>query len=475
MRRVSLGDSSAQDVLGDIAQAVARARRIVFITGAGISCSAGIPDFRSTGGLYNLAKQCGSNLVLKGQDLFDISLFRDPKTVELFYMFMAGLRQATDAAQPTPMHRFMKLIKDKGKLLRCYTQNIDGLEIRCGLPTSHLTSKQGTVVQLHGNIHMLHCSVCDYKSGWTQEYQSEFARGNAPSCPACEAMENARVVCGRRARGVGLLQPDVLLYGQEHPHGETIGRICAKDLRLKPDLVIVTGTSLKVCGLKNLVRDFSKAVKSQNGLMLFVNRTSVANTWNNFLDYQIEADADAWVEDLRSRIPRYFQVQSHIKLKVKPPLTPPQNFKIMKKSKEGDAKTESPTVSQLKSYVEIPEKIASSRYAPPSEQLIPSLKQEFCEEMSTQRVSERISDISRSVSLVTPPKEQFYISEEILSSIPSRENTLTDELAAFPDEVSILKRACSEKTLTDENFLYTKDSLPQMLFSHGRQLSSNLA
>ncbi|KAH7876849.1 uncharacterized protein C8R40DRAFT_1182490, partial [Lentinula edodes] len=83
-------------------------------------------DFRSSDGLYNLVKARFPDVVLKGRDLFDASLFRDPDSTAAFFWFISQLKQKIDQAEPTPTHDFLKILESKGKLLRSYTQNIDG-------------------------------------------------------------------------------------------------------------------------------------------------------------------------------------------------------------------------------------------------------------------------------------------------------------------------------------------------------------
>ncbi|KAL9937550.1 hypothetical protein V8E36_003959 [Tilletia maclaganii] len=121
---------------GRLYEAVAGARRIVVICGAGISVSApaNIPDFRSSSGLFQKLKDQHPNAGLtSGKDLFDARLFNSEKTSDLFYTMIAELKEMADQAQPTAFHHFLKRLDVEGRLLRVYTQNIDGLEERAGL------------------------------------------------------------------------------------------------------------------------------------------------------------------------------------------------------------------------------------------------------------------------------------------------------------------------------------------------------
>ncbi|KAG6877868.1 hypothetical protein C0993_002869, partial [Termitomyces sp. T159_Od127] len=213
-------------------------------------------DFRSSDGLYNLVKQQYPDVVLKGRDLFDASLFRDGTSTSVFYTFISKLKQSIDEATPSPTHRFIKTLDTKKKLLRSYTQNIDGLEERVGLMGSSI---------------------------------------------------EARVARSARAIRVGTLRPAIVLYDETHPLGDDIGAIQSADVTRKPDLLIIMGTSLKVHGLRKMVKEFAKTVhaygssassnvKPWQGKVIFVNKTPPATEWNDIIDYHVEGDTDSWVE-----------------------------------------------------------------------------------------------------------------------------------------------------------------------------------
>lgn len=208
-------DSTTRRTLSNLSLAVAKCKKIVVVTGAGISCSCGIPvgtrsrvianllltrvqDFRSSDGLYALVKQQYPDVVLKGRDLFDASLFRDTTSTSVFYTFISQLKRSIDVASPSPTHRFIKTLDTKRKLLRSYTQNIDGMEEKSGLVGSSsdgvrlngkgkakIKVKEVRNVQLHGDIHRVRCTFCSAELLCTEEYLDRFNTGVPPDCPEC--------------------------------------------------------------------------------------------------------------------------------------------------------------------------------------------------------------------------------------------------------------------------------------------------
>ncbi|KAJ3522571.1 hypothetical protein NMY22_g11837 [Coprinellus aureogranulatus] len=246
--------------LNELSAAVVKKKKIVVVTGAGISCSCGIPDFRSSDGLYNMVKERYPDVVMKGRDLFDASLFRDTTSTSVFYSFIAELKKKIDEASPSPTHNFIKTLDSKNKLLRSYTQNIDGLEERVGLVGSSgdaakasgkgknagkLRVKEVRNVQLHGDIHRVRCVMCSAEFPCAEEHLSAFLEGTAPDCPECLSRSEARVARSARAIRVGSLRPAIVLYDEPHPLGEDIGTIQMADVNKKPDLLIIMGTSMK--------------------------------------------------------------------------------------------------------------------------------------------------------------------------------------------------------------------------------------
>jgi NAD-dependent SIR2 family protein deacetylase len=264
---------------------------------------------------------------LKGRDLFDAMIWGDAFTTSVFYMFISSLRQKVlDVVHTTETHKFLRTLRDGGRLVRVYTQNIDMLEEREGLSgdlthgpgTSNRSSKTKNksgvgssvdlsrgceVVPLHGTLARLRCSICCKHADWDcEERKGATLSGTAPDCPFCAETNAKRTGNGRRGVAVGRLRPDIVLYGEEHPHDHLIHPLVTNDLGLSLDVLLIMGTSLKVHGLKVLVKEFAKAIHARGGTVVFINRTKPSeSTWGDVIDYWVEMDCDEWVLDLKVR------------------------------------------------------------------------------------------------------------------------------------------------------------------------------
>lgn len=167
-------------------------------------------------------------------------------------------------------------------------------------PALNLASKEGTMprtVQLHGNLAHVICTQCRQRGEFDVNTRNAYKQGMAPPCPHCSEAEMVRSVAGMRSKGIGVLRPDVVLYNEFHPMGESIGNLSASDLRKRPDLLLVMGTSLKIPGVRRLVKEMAKSVHSRpSGRSIFVNRTPPIGTeWNNVFDYHVMGDSDVAV------------------------------------------------------------------------------------------------------------------------------------------------------------------------------------
>ena len=132
-------NASHTDAISRVADAITSGDcgSIIVMCGAGVSVSAGIPDFRTPGtGLYDNLQQYG---LPYAEAIFDLRFFqRNPGP---FHRLCRELWPGN--FQPTASHSFLRLLSDKGLLLRCFTQNIDSLETAAGLPADKLIAAHG--------------------------------------------------------------------------------------------------------------------------------------------------------------------------------------------------------------------------------------------------------------------------------------------------------------------------------------------
>jgi len=219
-------------------------KRIMFCVGAGISTAAGIPDFRTPGsGLYdNLAEY---NLS-QAEDVFDISYFsRNPIP---FYTLAKELRPGQ--FNPTITHHMIALVAEAGMLLRCYTQNIDGLERLAGLDEEKL-------VEAHGTFSTASCPACKVTVDIDLLNQA-IDDGLPLECTKCFF----------RSSGA-FIKPDIVFFGENLPEKYSITKI---DDVTNTDLCITMGTSLSVPPFAFLPEEVSQNSKCDQ---LLVNRDRV--------------------------------------------------------------------------------------------------------------------------------------------------------------------------------------------------------
>ena len=177
------------------------------------------------------------------------------------------------------------------------------------------------VVQLHGDLKVLRCSICHKTCDWDgQGIEDTFHGGTAPDCPECVIQDHDRRDRGKRGMAIGTLRPNIVLYGEEHPFADSLSSTTTHDIKLAPDVLLILGTSLKVHGLKVLVREFAKAVhagKKGKGRVIFVNLTRPPNSvWNGVIDDWVGMDCDAWVGNMRTRRPDLWQRQIELDLQI---------------------------------------------------------------------------------------------------------------------------------------------------------------
>ena len=208
---------------------VDKASHIVFFGGAGVSTESGIPDFRSTGGLYHQEWKYPPEVILSH------SFYKS--NPEEFFRFYRAKMLAPDA-KPNPAHYKLAEWEKQGKLLAVVTQNIDGL---------HQAAGSSRVCELHGSVHRNYCERCG------KAYPGFDFILHGTGVPHCD--------CG------GTIKPDVVLY-EEGLDQETL--YSAVDSIAKADLLIIGGTSLNVYPAASLINYY------RGRDIVLINKSSVA-------------------------------------------------------------------------------------------------------------------------------------------------------------------------------------------------------
>lgn len=220
-----------------------RASKILVITGAGISTSLGIPDFRSSHGFYSRL----SNLGLSDpQEVFDLDIFKtDPS---IFYSIAHMILPPDNAC--APLHKFIRLLQDKGKLLRNYTQNIDNLEANAGIDPSKM-------IQCHGSFAFATCVTCKYKVKGSTLYPL-IREKEIPYCPSCTSKRLKLLDLDAFVEeSYGVMKPDITFFGEALP--KLFHDNINQDLN-NCDLIISIGTSLKVAPVADIVHRIPEEV-----------------------------------------------------------------------------------------------------------------------------------------------------------------------------------------------------------------------
>ncbi len=209
---------SSPAVIKQVREWIASAKRVVALTGAGISTDSGIPDFRGPNGVWTKNPTA--------EKLSDIR----------YYMADPGIRRASwqsrlehpaFTAKPNAGHRALVDLEKHGRLHALITQNIDGLHIVAG------NSRQ-RVFEVHGNLHQAVCMSCGGK-GPMQPVLDRVRAGEAD--PPCRD-------CG------GILKSDTISFGQQLVPEVIEGALRAAR---EADLLLSVGTSLRVFPIANAV------------------------------------------------------------------------------------------------------------------------------------------------------------------------------------------------------------------------------
>ncbi|SPO22740.1 related to HST1 - silencing protein [Ustilago trichophora] len=294
------------NTLSDALSLLSTRKRIMVLSGAGISVSCGIPDFRSKDGIYSQLQSEGKYELDDPQDMFDKQYFLSNPA--MFYSFAHRIFPSN--FMPSSAHRFIKLIEDRGQLLRNYSQNIDTLEQLAGIQK---------VLQCHGSFASASCTdpSCGYTCKGSQIAKAIFDQ-TVPPCPRCEEKKKAEAQSTKPSKkkrklgngkswrpgndssdeddddddvtkqaGFGILKPDITFFGEKL--SDAFDHALLAD-REEVDLLIVMGTSLKVAPVSEILGHIPHSTP-----VILINKTPILHLAT---DIMLLGDCDRIVEYL---------------------------------------------------------------------------------------------------------------------------------------------------------------------------------
>ncbi|KAF9990191.1 NAD-dependent histone deacetylase sir2, partial [Entomortierella chlamydospora] len=212
-------------------------KNIMVLTGAGVSVSCGIPDFRSPDGIYSRLAEFELD---DPSQMFELEFFSEKP--EVFYSFAKEIFPSNFT--PSPSHNFIKMLEDQGKLLRNYTQNIDTLEQKAGIRN---------VLQCHGSFATASCIRCKHQVPG-DDIKESILKQQVAYCKVCrtpspalqsqpDVLESVMKSVGEHDVSAAVMKPDIVFFGEQLPSAFDDNFDEDRD---KVDLLIVIGSSLKV-------------------------------------------------------------------------------------------------------------------------------------------------------------------------------------------------------------------------------------
>lgn len=193
--------------LDEIAQRLAEANSVLFITGAGISADSGLPTYRGVGGLYN-GDQTEEGLSIEEALSSDVFAVRP----DITWKYLSQIEENCRGARPNGAHLAIAALEEHLARVMVFTQNVDGL---------HRQGGSSDVIEIHGNLQQLKCTGCSFEESVADLSGHEIP----PYCPHCGSV----------------LRPKVVLFGESLPEEGMERFLDALDEGF--DLIFAIGTS----------------------------------------------------------------------------------------------------------------------------------------------------------------------------------------------------------------------------------------
>lgn len=241
-------------MIKEIKDILNKTKRIGFFTGAGISTSCGIPDFRGEKGLYSYAKKKYS--LPYPEAIFDIDYFEEnPKP-----FFLLSKEMLSADVYPSLAHLAIADLEKSGKETIVVTQNIDMLHEKAG---------SENVINCHGSYTNGTCRKCNEKFSYSH-FIDDILNSRIPKCN-----------CG------GVIKPDVTFFGESLPMD--FYNLLERPPKL--DIVFAIGTSLQVEPAASFVKYYLGKIPT-----VLVNMGETP--YDRYFDYVVNMKIDDFFKEL---------------------------------------------------------------------------------------------------------------------------------------------------------------------------------
>lgn len=417
------------NTIEDAVRLLQESKKIMVLTGAGVSVSCGIPDFRSRDGIYARLAVDFPDLP-NPQAMFDIEYFRkDPRP---FFKFAKEIFPGQ--FQPSLCHKFIAMLDKEGKVLRNYTQNIDTLEQVAGIQR---------IIQCHGSFAMASCLICKHKVD-CEAVREDIFNQVVPRCPRCPPDEP-----------LAIMKPDIVFFGENLP--EQFHRAMKYD-KDEVDLLIVIGSSLKVRPVALIPSSIPHEVPQ-----ILINREPLPHL---HFDIELLGDCDVIINELSQRLGGKYAELCNSSLKLtqiteKPP-RPNKVLSIMLDAQSKALATGHGLISQDGlAHPELP-------LTPPLEDCLSS---ESDSELSQSCKGKKTVDNIDSREVFTPPEPSEPVSETPTSNTEEPEKCDNDN-GIDPSRTSVSKIAKEQisKRLDGTQYLFLS---PNRYIFHGAEVFSD--